>query len=252
MDPYLEAYWGDVHSSLATFAKEQLNERLPSDLVCRSEQRMVICRSEGRDRGIVPDASIVQTSQPTTFNVEPGAAVAIAEAVRIELDAYEFRQHYLEIRDMRSGGELITVIEFVSPVNKRPGDGLRKYQQKQAECHQGGVNLVEIDLTRSGDRSLIFPIASISADQKSVYAALVRRAAGPDSCFYHKLPLRQRLNGIPIPLRPADRELVLDLQSLVDRVYRAGRYGGVGFYDLPLAPTLSKADTRWAAGLISA
>jgi hypothetical protein len=38
------------------------------------------------------------------------------------------------------------------------------------------------------------------------------------------LPLRERLPSIAIPLRPQDRDVVLDLQHVVDEAYERGRY----------------------------
>ncbi len=35
MDPYLEAYWGDVHASLTVYAADAINLQLPDDLVAR-------------------------------------------------------------------------------------------------------------------------------------------------------------------------------------------------------------------------
>ena len=37
MDPYLEAYWGDVHTKLAAYICDVLNPTLPGDLVARTE-----------------------------------------------------------------------------------------------------------------------------------------------------------------------------------------------------------------------
>jgi hypothetical protein len=50
-----------------------------------------------------------------------------------------------------SGNRIVTVIEFLSPTNKVRGPGQDEYLKKQSELRQGGVNLVEIDLVRSGD-----------------------------------------------------------------------------------------------------
>ena len=38
MDPYLEWYWGDVHTRLTTYASNQLAAQLPSDLRVRIEK----------------------------------------------------------------------------------------------------------------------------------------------------------------------------------------------------------------------
>jgi hypothetical protein len=42
MDPWLERFWGDVHSRLITIASGVLNGVLPEDLVARVEERVVV------------------------------------------------------------------------------------------------------------------------------------------------------------------------------------------------------------------
>lgn len=251
MDPYLELDWGDFHSRIAALATEQLNEQLPPELACRSEKRIVVCDPEGADRGIVPDVSVFETPDSSPFDTVAGAVAAVAEEVRLQLPAYEFPQHSLNIIDLGTGGRVITSIEFVSPVNKKPGEGLEKYRQKQDECRRGGVNLVEIDLCRSGSRKLIFPISAMDQSRQSTYAALVRRTTRPREVSYYRLPIREKLRGVPIPLRPADREVILELQPIVDRIYRTGRYGGFNLYKRSLQPPLDESDAQWSQAILA-
>src|SRR5262245_3320500 len=42
MDPYLEQHWGDVHSSLIIYARDQLRRKLPGDLRARVEERVFV------------------------------------------------------------------------------------------------------------------------------------------------------------------------------------------------------------------
>ncbi|MEM6363819.1 MAG: DUF4058 family protein [Planctomycetota bacterium] len=250
MDPYLELDWGDFHSRIASLATEQINERLPNDLACRSEKRIVVSSPESFTRGIVPDVSIYELPDSTEFESGGGTATAVAEEVLVKLPAYEFPQHSLNIIDLGTGGRVITTIEFVSPVNKIRGEGLTQYLQKQDECRNAGVNLIEIDLCRAGDRELIFPIASLTTDQKSTYAAVVRRSRRPYEISFHRLPLQRPLGGIPIPLRDSDQEILLELQPLVERVYRTGRYGGPGLYQRELKPSFNDDDAKWIQTII--
>ena len=47
--------------------------------------------------------------------------------------------------------EVVTVLETLSPANKRPGgDGRREYLKKREEVLQSPSHLVEIDLLRGG------------------------------------------------------------------------------------------------------
>ena len=54
---------------------------------------------------------------------------------------------FLEIRD-REQRELITVIELLSPSNKRPGSDREQYLGKRREYLHSAAHLVEIDLLR--------------------------------------------------------------------------------------------------------
>ena len=114
------------------------------------------------------------------------------------------------------------------------------------------LNLIEIDLTRVGDRTLIMPIERLSPPQTATYIALVRRALDRHHAWLYRLPLQQRLAGVPIPLRPTDRDIVLDLQPLVDQIYENGRYEFDLNYTEVLNPPLSRDDATWAAGLTAA
>jgi hypothetical protein len=49
---------------------------------------------------------------------------------------------------------LITLIEIVSPLNKRPGVDRRAYLRKQRDVLESDANLVEVDLLRAGERLL--------------------------------------------------------------------------------------------------
>jgi hypothetical protein len=87
------------------------------------------------------------------------------------------------------------------------------------------VSLVEIDLLCRGTRVLSVPFERIPADRKTPYAACARRGWKAFEVEYYPIALRERLPAISIPLRHADQDVALDLQSLVDACYEAGRYG---------------------------
>jgi hypothetical protein len=69
---------------------------------------------------------------------------------------------------------------------------------------------------------------------------------------YYRLPLGERLSVIPIPIRQTDRDVPLDLQSLIDECYEVGRYGDdIDYSDAP-EPPLKSDDARWADALLRA
>lgn len=250
MDPYLEPRWSDVHLSLAVYTRNTLNRLLPPGLLARSEERAIVSFDDEVLRTISPDVSVFERGLAEPTWDTGGVATAVAEAVCVHLPKREIKQRYLEIRDARSGGRVITVIEFVSPTNKCPGDGLTKYRQKQDECRDADVNLVEIDLTRFGDRSLIMPVDCLKQKDRTTYQAWVSRAGELEKGWAYRLPLTQRLPALPIPLRPTDRDVLLDLQPLIDQIYEDGRYAEDIDYSEPLRPSLSPEEAEWAAKLL--
>ena len=58
---------------------------------------------------------------------------------------YQVREGYLEIRE-RGNQELITLIEILSPSNKRTGKGRQMYEEKPEEILGSRTHLIEIDL----------------------------------------------------------------------------------------------------------
>lgn len=251
MDPYLESRWLDVHSHLNIYSSDVLNQRLPPGLLARSEERAIVAVDDRDGRDIAPDVSIFERGLAEPSWASSDSSVAVAESVCVVLKKRDIKQRYLEIRDARSGGRVVTVIEFVSPTNKRSGDGLTKYRQKQEECFYGGVNLVEIDLTRAGDRSLIMPIWTLSRPDRTTYQAWISRANDSIHGWAFRLPLTQRLPAIPIPLRPTDQDVLLELQPLIDQIYVNGRYEVDIDYSEPLEPPLSAEEAEWAASILA-
>lgn len=248
MDPYLETRWGDVHASLTIYSRDLLNRLLPPGLFARAEERAIISFNEFSQRDIIPDVAVQERTLPSPQEITANIHTEpeLAESVTLTLDEPEIRQRYLEIRDARSHGRVVTVIEFVSPTNKRPGDGLDKYLQKRQECLDGDANLVEIDLTRAGDRTLILPRAFRNLAYRATYLGIVHRATQQKVLQLYWLPLTKCLGGIPIPLRPSDPDIVLDLQQVINQVYENGRFEQDLNYDEPLNPPLNQDERTWA------
>jgi len=251
MDPYLERHWLDVHASLVYLAKVAVQAQLSDDLVARSEERLVVEDSAGRARSQHPDVRVVEHGHgddPT----RPAGNVAVAEPLILEMENEPIRQGFVEIIDASSGGRVVTVIEFLSPTNKLAGEGRAKYKRKQDECVAGGVNLVEIDLTRQGERELLVSQWQLPTEYRTTYMASVFRATwkplGRKEAY--RIPLRERLPAIRVPLREKDTDIVLDLQALLDQAYASGRYGRTTDYAAPCDPRLDGADAAWADELL--
>jgi hypothetical protein len=251
MDPYLERFWNDVHARLVTYACDQLQERLPADLIARIQARVYVETPEGPGKSVHPDVRVLErgrghSTAPTSLD---GIAVADPEIVVLSQEE-PVTETYLEIIEARSGHRVITGIEFLSPTNKTPGPGQDLYLQKEYEFRRAKVSFVEVDLVRSGQRILAGSPYAVPAPNQTAYIACVRRSWQSNRLEFYRLPLRERLRAFRIPLRESDSDVPLDLQALVDLAYRHGRYELELDYHQPPEPPLEAADAAWADELL--
>ena len=157
---------------------------------------------------------------------------------------------FIEIIDVGSGKRVITVIEVVSLANKLSGDSREKYRRKQEELRAGGVSLVEIDLLRTGQRTLGVPIRRIPMSHRTAYQVCVRRGWQPAEVEIYPVPLRQPLPIVKVPLRKTDADVPLDLQVLIEQCYRNGGYDADIDYRCAPVPPLAAEDEQWAGDLL--
>ena len=253
MDPYMERRWGTIHNRLITYTADELNVKfVGTGLRAESVERLIVdSDGEGR-RFIEPDVFV--SNPPAPFDGGPGAT---AVAVRPErttqprpmqlVDDEPITRSFIEIRNYRSGGEIVTIIEFVSPTNKRAGDGLNQFLQKRNEAFDAGVNFVEIDLTREGRRNLPGPVVGFAPAREATYLAVVRRFNPQRHWEVYPMSLREPLQPIALPLRKGDADVVLHLQPLIDRAHAAAAFEPFD-YAGELHPPLKGGDAEWAAG----
>jgi hypothetical protein len=252
MDPYLEEHWPDVHPRLVHDAANALQRQLTGPLRARIGERLIIEEDAEAVRSIYPDVRVFEHGAPGQPVTSEAQAVALAEPLVIPRPrSEEIRQTFVQIIDVASGGRLVTVIEFVSPSNKLPGDGQRKYRQKQQEILAADINLVEIDLTRGGERQLLYPPTHLPRGYQTTYLACVLRGFGFDRYEIYRMPLTERLPAIRIPLRKGDPDIALDIQPLVDAAYHDGRYDDID-YAKPCIPPLAGEEASWADNLLKA
>lgn len=263
MDPYLEApeIWPDLHDALAGEIRKALNLSLPPPYYARLEMRpeVGIVDEESR-RLVVPDVSVQRAIQATETRATGGVAVldrprtAPSPSLSIFLSAEPLRHHYVEIRDSKRGHALVTLIEIVSPSNKRAGADRRDYIRKQREVLDSDASLIEIDLLRKGDRLFAFPdaIETLSEiEPQPDYVVSVNRAWERGAKLHYQLfsmTVRDPLPCIPVPLRKGEDEVLLDLQYVFQQAYDSGPYarGAVDYTKPPDSP-LSDENAAWAA-----
>jgi hypothetical protein len=248
MDPYLETHWLDVHASLANSARDSLNGQLPNDLIASVEERVAIETPTGSDHVYGPDVRIFEppTERPT-FVEEPAVGVIDAPyRLVVQMDPITERS----VRIVEAGTErLITVIEFLSPTNKK-GGGLQDFIDKRADLVAAGVNFVEVDLIRAGDwRALLRPHL-IPREVVSLYRVTIRIARDHRAVYFYPIRLQDRLPSPVLPLREKDPEIRLELQSHIEHAYTSGRYDRRIDFGKPLDPPLFPEDAAWADQLL--
>lgn len=246
MDPWLEQYWLDIHPALITYSRDLLQARLPSGLRARMQEWLLVEEEDGKPRSIYPDVALIE--HPGARGGDATSAVAVAEPVFVRLDEPR-KQTRIEILDMSTGGKAITLIEILSPSNKFHGPGRVLYQRKQREVMEAGVSLVEIDLLRDGNWTMLAPFHKVPAQRRATYNASVFRSWKWNQLEIYPLPMRQPLPAIPVPLRPTDEDAKLELQTLIEMAYRNGGYDTID-YTKPPYPPLHSDEAAWAAEVL--
>lgn len=248
-DPYLERHWGDVHTRLVTYASDRLQQLLPRDLRARVEECVFLEAYDGHTPDFIPDVRILQRPRREGPVKSASIGIGVADPLVVQTDD-EITQRFIEIRDAGSGHQLVTVIEVLSPSNKVPGDGQVKYLQKRQELRAGRVSVVEIDLVRTGKRLLPFPMEKLIPEFRTTYQVWVRRGWEATRVEVYRVPLREHLPVIPIPLQRTDADVPLDLQAIIDQCYRNGGYDDDIDYQVGPEPPLDADDARWADSLL--
>jgi hypothetical protein len=152
------------------------------------------------------------------------------------------RENFIEIRDRKSR-ELVTVIEILSPTNKRPGSDRDQLLNKRYQLLTSAAHYIEIDLLR-GEPQL--PIEELPPCD---YYAMVSRVEQRPHVGLWPTNLRDPLPTIPVPLRDPAPDARLDLQAVLSRAYDAGGYEDHIYASEP-EPSLPAADARWVHELL--
>lgn len=189
--------------------------------------------------------------RPDAFVSREAGGAAVATAAGIVPPAYArlphavdiLREPFLLIRDGASR-EVVTVIEVLSPTNKKPGPDRSLYLAKRRRYLAGATNLVEIDLLRGWERMPLDELLECD------YCVAVSRPEERPRVAVWPIGLRDRLPEVPVPLRPGEREATLDLQELLNRVFDDLRFGNYIHRNRP-QPPLSPEDAAWANGVLS-
>jgi hypothetical protein len=244
MNPYFEQadHWPDFHTEFLTVLRRQLVPQIGPEYIIQLEKHVYIHDLPPEPRRPLgrPDLSLIR-SEPIAAG-RPHLEVLEAPA-EVLLPAQDIeRVAFLEIRD-RKGRELVTVIELLSPSNKRPGDDRLQYLAKRREILRSTAHLVEIDLLRGW-----LPMPADDRPEGD-YSVLVSRFERRPAAEFWPIRLRDRLPTIPIPLRPGDADGRVDLQEVVNQAYEGPGYENFIYEGSP-EPPLNATDAEWARAFV--
>jgi hypothetical protein len=157
-----------------------------------------------------------------------------------EPDEDEHRERFVKILDAANNHRLVTHIEVLSENNKLLGStGRTVYCRKRKDLMLGEVNFVEIVLLRGGER-----MPMVDPWPTSPYTIFVSRVAGLGTnvwpvFFLNPLPL------IPVPLLKPDADISINLQPMIESIYRRSRYSYTIDYRKPIDPPLAADEAAW-------
>jgi hypothetical protein len=243
MNPYLEQEdaWHDFHERFMPMAAAMLEPQVGDDYIVKIDETVYIHEAESNQREMLGRADVFVSQaggapRSTATALFDSPATVTLPTVDVERDSV------VEIRDRRSR-QLVTVIELLSPTNKRPSKYRDQYLAKRGRILASPTHFVEIDLLRGGPR---MPIDDLPACD---YCVVVSRAEDRPRAALWPIRLREPLPSIPIPLREADRLPRLDLQGLLQRIYDDAGYQKY-IYDERPDPPLGRKDAAWAKSLL--
>jgi hypothetical protein len=241
MDPYLEQHWEDVHAALIGYARDALQPQLSGELIARMEEKVYV-EDESEIQLRRPDVRVVEN--PPVWEPSEGIAstTVLDEPVLLQPIGDPIRQRSVLIYDT-AGKRIVTAIEILSPWNKTPGKPLETYLKKREKYVNREMNLVEIDLIRTGDWTNMIGRYHIPDHLRTTYRVTVEQpeATGP---YLYPIAMDAELPTIKVPLRPKDTAAKLNLQELLDKAYQMGRYDRID-YSQPCVPRLVPEEQSW-------
>ena len=150
MNPYLEQedVWQDFHDRMIPAISDALSPQVSPHFIVKIEERLYIHEPDAKQRYRIGSGD-VNVIRPGGSVAGQGRDVAMLPAPsHILLPQVEMEtQTFLEIRD-RKNRELITVIELLSPTNKKPGPDREQYLAKRGKVLHTTAHFAEIDLLR--------------------------------------------------------------------------------------------------------
>ena len=247
MNPYLENpdLWSEVHHRLITAIAIAISPTLRPQYRVAIEKRTYRLDTEDSLLIGIPDVAILSVKQAQKPSIRKTAIATLPtetenRAITVTLPLpLEIKEGYLEIREV-STGKVVTIIEILSPTNKKTKEGRKSYLDKREKILQSDTNLVEIDLIRTGEK---MPIVTRISDTD--YRILIVRSYRFPSAQLFAFSVKQTIPNFPIPLQKGEEEIELNLQTLFLEIYEQAAFDLTLDYHIPPVPDLLAEDREW-------
>lgn len=241
MDPYLErpAIWPDLHHRLITALADVLGPRVRPKYVVRVDFR--VYRETVTDLELIgrPDVDVRQLREEAVATYQSPES-GQPRTVKVPLTDV-IRRGYLQVKETASD-DVVTVIEVLSPTNKRPGKNRRQYEKKRQAVLDSSTHLVEIDLLRRYP-----PMPLDGAGTTDHYRILVSRSEERPQADLYLFSVRDPIPTFALPLRSGDEEPDVDLNTALRELYERAGYDLSTDYTQDLVPPLEGDDAAWIA-----
>ncbi|NJM58603.1 MAG: DUF4058 family protein [Synechococcales cyanobacterium RU_4_20] len=242
MNPYLEhpGLWHQVHNRLIVGMADAIAPQVAPQYFVTIEQRIYQSFDDPQSLVGIADVGIKRED----WNRDPaprseGNITTLARPQRVQVKMpWAVKERYLEVREVTTKA-LITVIELLSPANKRTGEGRSLYEAKRIKILSSKTHLIEIDLLRSGQ-----PMA-IQGARSSQYRILVSRAPDRPDADLFAFDLQEEIPDFPVPLQGEGPEPLVSLQTLLNDTYQRGRLDLLIDYTREPLPALEEGDRLW-------
>jgi hypothetical protein len=210
IDPWVERgyYFHQLHGAMIGELMNQLRRPLLERgyLVAREASLQVTDQGE-------PDFAVYRRQpqpapEPRLNYSAVAEALAIDPGIAVDWDMPELDAVFIKEID----GGLVTVVEIISPSNKISSRRMREYLQRRVRLIEGqGVNVVELDFTRSYTRLFFSPLAEHFAYHIGIYLPY-------ESARLIGIGFEERLKPFVLPLRRGGQPV--DTHDSYVRAYR--------------------------------
>jgi len=251
MDPYLEQsnFWPAFHNRLIVAIADRLGPELRPTYYIEVETRTYLDDGESELLVGIPDAIVLsakatplQTERP--LQIASGGVQVQSKPVVLPMPV-EVKERYLEVREVGTDA-VITVLEVLSPKNKRNGKGRTTYEEKRRTILGSLSHLVEIDLLRAE-----MPMAMAGVDELTNYRIVVSRSQTRPVAELYGFNLPEPIPCFLLPLKAESEAVLVNLQEIVNGVYdRAGYDLRIDYQQPPPPPVLSDSEQQWLDALL--